>query len=222
MALSRSDTLAAIARLLSTSHLEKAPEFPRHKEFSSMTVVDSLQELTVSCPGLSLHHEKGGHCGVSDHYADRKHAEDHAVSLLARPLEVHNEEKLNQSGSVLPIARSARALLQNIYASFAVLVDSRLRAYTDFLARHAMTLSSHHGSALQAIEEKLAMILATGAQVEVNTLATKFSLCEGTASSSAMLNFGVTMEFAVPRPNGKKEILSISFSTSGKMTGTCR
>ena len=125
MSLTRPDTLATIARLLSTSHLEEEQEFSHPQEFSSMTVVDSLQELTLSCPGLSLHHDKEGHCGVSDRYADRKHSEDHAVSLLARPLEVHNEEKLNQSGSVLPIARSAHALLQNIYASFAVLVDSK-------------------------------------------------------------------------------------------------
>jgi hypothetical protein len=245
MSLNRADAFAAIASLLSTSQLEKESEFHRVQEFSSMTDRDNLREVMVSCPCLSLLHEKEGHLGAaSDHCADRKHVEDHAVSLLARPLleVVLGDEKQLGAEPGLNISRSARTLLQNIYSSFAVLVDSRLHAYTEFLASHARALSSKKyrsnavkdadtpsNTAVRGIEEKLATILATGTQVETDTLVTRFELqeegsddlVEGSTESSAMLSFVVAMDFAVPRPHGKKEVVSVSFSTTGKIAGTC-
>jgi hypothetical protein len=240
VSLPRSNALVEIASLLSTFHLEKELELPRVQEFSSEIEDECGREIMVSCPCLSLHHGKDGHCGASNHCADRKHAEDHAVCLLARPLKVPKEdEEQEEAEPKFIVARSARALVQNIYSSFAVLVDSRLHAYTDFLARHALALKSKkyasdaaeesflNDAAVRGIEEKLAMILATRGQVEADTFVTRFELqTEGMAlldgtKSSAVLNFVVDADFAVPRPHGKKEVVSVSFSTTGTITGTC-
>jgi hypothetical protein len=228
------DALAEMTGLFSTSLSVKEQEFLHAGEMKLVTA-ENLRELGVACPSLSLHHGKEVHFGVSGRSTPRKHAEDHAVNLLSRPLEDLVEMELNETEAMLRIFRSARSLLQNVYSSFAVLVDSRLHAYTDFLSRHALTLSSKkrrpgvseenfsHTAAIEAIEEKLAMIRATGALVEAVNLVTRFELQEeqsSLAEGAAMLNFVVLMDFEIPRPNGKKAVLSVSFATTGTIAGT--
>lgn len=240
MSLSRSNALFEVASLFSAFHFEKELEIPHVQEFSSVIDDDCFRELVVSCPCLSLHHEKDTHRCSSNHCVDRKHAEDHAVCLLARPLKVFREDKKQDiAGPKVVVARTARALVKNIHSSFAVLVDSRLHAYTEFLARHALALTSKkfasdaeeesgiNDATVRGLEEKLTMILATGCQIEADTFGMRFELQKECSDlldctkSSAMLNFAVEMDFLVPRPHGKKEMVPVSFSTTGKVTGMC-
>lgn len=279
------DSLAVIARLLSTSRSDRdGCEFPSLQEFNPATAEDGggnrsggsnsscvpPPEYRVSCPGLSLHHKKlSPHSFIessSDHSADRKLAKGHAINLLARPLESESALRRaeNDRGAddteleaTMPpaIARSARTLLRNFSSSFAVLIDSRLRAYTDFLSRHAMTLlasktnwsartaaastttdadAAEHRvprsvAAARAIEEKLALILAKGAQVAMTAVALRFELPgdvstmfqDESIAAASLLNLVVSMDFVVPRARGSSELqFSVSFSTPGMMTGT--
>lgn len=228
----RTDALAAIADLLSSAFSEKELETPFLKEFSHHGA--SLErEFRVHLPCLTLDHEKEE--GISDGYSNRKHAEERAVCLLARPLQEQEEEGSTPSTR---IARSARSLLHNVYHSFAVLVDSRLHAYTNFLASHALSQSAKIGDnfaddfhnerrAVRGIEEKIVMMLATGAHVAAGALAARFEVTQDEGSTvqegskfSSKIGFVVAMDFGVPRHNGKNEVVTIAFSTTGTITGT--
>lgn len=221
----RSEALATIAKLLSTSLLDTEKD----REISPVTAC-----ARVSVPGLSLKHTKDhGNPSCLSSSQDRQEAEKRAVSLLERPLEELRGTLMLSSNSIA----AAKALLQNVYSAFAVLVDSRLHAYAAFLARHALSLekkqsgksgesSSKKIATVRGIEEKLTTILSTGAQVDADSIVTRFyvedekiSFDDGKSTSSP-LSFTISMDLTIPRPKGKKESVSVTFATSGTITGT--
>ena len=119
------------------------------------------------------------------------------MNLLARPLLVDT----TAAGGIGE--NSAAALLQqNLYSSFAVLVDSRLHAYSAFLARHALSLSDEAEAA--SIREKLSEILVVGSQVAAETMDTRFTTGDGIIDegssplSSATLTLHVTLDVSIP------------------------
>ena len=222
-----SNNLSGIARLLSTSQKEKATA---SQEFHSLSMTGDMRELKVICPSLSLHHKKESHCGGPDHCSDRKHAEDRAVSLLNRPLNIGDDES---DEPLQRIARYALAIRQNIYSAFAVLVESRLRAYADLLKRQVLAISfkkhflQTNGTSASladiAIEEWLAIILKNSAQIKTDAVVTRFDLqgvpyAIGNTTTAAAISFDVALD--IPKQD-HKEAKSISFSTSGKITSTC-
>jgi hypothetical protein len=219
-------TFEVVAKLLSASHLDG--EVPRDQEFSLMTE-GKIEELVVICPALSLHHDKGKF-GVSQKVG-RKLAEDRAVDLLSRPVQLRlGESQIDDTE--LRMSFFGADLLQNIYSSFAVLVDCRLRAYSDLLARHVAKLSikkkrsntdsaglpEYGDNAVRVLGEKLEAMYAIASKVEATAIVTQFTLenIEVDAAVSAMLRFNVTINLKVP---GRDEALLVEFHTPGTMTG---
>lgn len=203
---SRTDAMAELGTHLSSSR----PALEGHQQADLRNGIAKLL-----CPGLSLKHvETEDH----HHFSDRKQAEKYALNMLSRPLEAS-------------VIEAPEALLQNVYASFAVLVDSRLRAYTTFLARHALTLSEeqdhtehlHPQMAVRAVEEKIAAILSIGKRVDANTFYTRFEVqpkakTSGNVSTS-LLCFVAAMDLNIPVNETLHEAVSTSFSTSGSIQG---
>lgn len=118
-----------------------------------------FENAIIQCPCLSLHADLDSSMVSTQHHShhsnDRTQAKDHAIKLLSRPMTyVHGHSPL--SGNTNPMTTSSpsaiiavigRTVQQHVFASFAVLVDRRLHAYTDVLTRHAIVLSSmyqHH------------------------------------------------------------------------------
>jgi hypothetical protein len=219
-------TVEAVAMLLSASHLDA--EIPRDQEFSSMTG-GKMEELDVICPSLSLHHDKEKF-GVSQK-VDRKLAEDRAVDLLSRPVRLRHGE-CQPDDTKLRMSCFGADLLQNIYSSFAVLVDCRLRAYSDLLARHVAKLTikkkrsktddaalpEYGDNAVRVLGEKLEAMYAIASKVEATAIVTQFTLenIELDAAVSAMLRFHVSINLKIP---GIDEAMLVEFHTPGTMTG---
>ena len=115
------------------------------------------ENAIIQCPCLSLHADLESTMVGTKHHPhphsnDRTQAKDHAIKLLSRPMTyVHCHPSLpgNTNPTTTPapsaiIAVIGRTVQQHVFASFAVLVDLRLHAYTDVLTRHAIVLSSMH------------------------------------------------------------------------------
>jgi hypothetical protein len=121
-------------------------------------------------------------------------------------------------------------LLGNVYESFAVLVDSRLRAYSSFLAREGVTaLAKKNPSVvpadLGALEQKIKALLAVGRKVSIHSVSTYFEESqlmeyeERDSRVSFALQFQVHMNLIVPRTSGETERVSVSLSAPGQITG---
>ena len=187
------------------------------KEVSSKRLLfcSTLHEsASFSCPALSLSHKE--HSNI-DH-SNRKHAEDYGVSLLSRPI---------VAGSKDTFAEIPNRLMQNIYQSFAVLVDSRLRAYANFLAKHGLSLvdkNSEGADGIVQVEEKLETLLKLGGDISAASIATKFEVAETIAEADdnvvqLPLQLKVRMNVGIPRPGADKETVPVSFAVPGHITG---
>ncbi len=136
-----------------------------------------------------------------------------------------------------------RRMEQNVFVSFALLVDRRLHAYTNVLTRHANVLASIHDDAVMeeeeedvvnskmlVLHEKKLMIQIKGAQTEAHGLTSNFQLrpyavkhhhVDHTAASSfvvsAPIRYSVTMDLYIPEEcdHGTMKIVPVSFSTDG-------
>ena len=221
------ETLSDIARILSLtpdSHSDTNSHWGERHPCVTRTVREWV------CPGLSLKHGKEwsssdlASSSASDHrYCnDRKQAEEHAVDLLSRPLQGHASPVfaggignviLGEQGN-----RVAQLLQSNIYSSFAVLMDSRLHAYSSVLARHAMSMPDE----VPNIQEKLAEILLIGTRIEADKMSTLF-LPTAFEKDKASLTFQVTMELTIPsdrKGSSKKQTIAVAFETLGSIHGT--
>jgi len=218
--LNREEALAACLQLLSLSG--EADLADSHCNQKNRIMTRSIREWF--CPGLSLKHGKEDSATApsssSEHHHDRKQAEVHAVSLLARPLKNSNaggptvdDDGIGGGGF------AAEQLQKNLYQSFATLVDSRLHAYSAVLARHALSLPEEAST----IQEKLAEILLVGTRVKAEHVSTEFRMMTTTGEGSS-ITFQVGMELSIPsdRKNNSeaKKIVPVSFETSGTIEGT--
>jgi len=229
--MSREEALAAAAQLLSLTRTDHPNS--RLAQKLQRTMTRNIRGWV--CPGLSLKHdakEGGGSSSSSNHssHQDREQAEEHAVNLLARPLLVEAAADTTAAAGIGE--NSARQLQQNLYSSFAVLVDSRLHAYSAFLARHALSLSDEAEAA--SIREKLAEILLVGSQMAAETMDTRFTTGDGiydddddegsSPLSSATLTLHVTLDLSIPSDGSKqskeKKNIPVSFEITGSIQGT--
>jgi hypothetical protein len=212
--LKAADFLKAVANALSKV-LCGETEVRNYGKYEDLPMAD---HVVVTCPSLSLLLEKEhpGWDSSSPHYNDRKLAEDHAVHLLSRPL-------LTNSSSCL--AGTAEALRHNILSSLALLVDSRLNAYSDLLERHAAVASYTTEDMSQwAIREKNLRILSKGAQVEAASFSTLFecddaTIVEDDGAGEASGQLTVSMDLVIPTRSGKATLAAIAFHTSGRIRG---
>lgn len=221
------ETLSAIARMLSLTP-DSHSDTNSHCDERHRSVTPSVHEWV--CPGLSLKHGKEcssldlASSSTSEHrYCyDRKQAEEHAVELLSRPLQCDTNPVLGGIGDVIlgeSGDHAAQLLQSNIYSSFAVLMDSRLHAYSTVLARHALSLPDE----IPNIQEKLAEILLIGTRIEADKMSTQFLLTDG-ENDHAWLTFQVTMELTIPsnrESSSKKQTIAVAFEASGSIHGTC-
>jgi hypothetical protein len=212
----------------------------------------SRNPLRFSCTALSLAHKD--HLDM-DH-SSRKQAEHYAVSLLSRPLIVGGNDDEKAISSVTERANELlggfpctglpevpAVLLRNIYESFAMLVDSRLRAYATFLARHCDTLARSkkknlpYSSAVvgvRNVEQKLGTLLDVGSRIEASSMWTTFEVAEtGTdddeederdgdlkrKSYSLPLRLEAVINLVVPGPSGVADTLSVTQTTTGVISG---
>ena len=221
------ERLCDIARILSLTPNSHSNTNSHWDEERHRSVTRSVHEWV--CPGLSLKHGKA--CSSSDlasssasehrYCYDRKQAEEHAVELLSRPLQYDTNPVLGGIGDVTLRERgdhAAQLLQSNIYSSFAVLMDSRLHAYSTVLARHALSLPEE----VPNIQEKLADILLIGTRIEADKMSTQFLLTDG-KNDHASLTFQVTMELTIPsdrESSSKKQTIAVAFETTGSIHGT--
>ena len=126
-----------------------------------LQLLSDANVTTIQCPSLSLHKTDMDATTKHPPSKDRTQAKDHAIKLLARPMtfvhppphcftnstDAETESLHSPTASIFSLV--GRRIQQNVFASFALLVDCRLHAYTDVLTRHAIVLSSmyhHHDS----------------------------------------------------------------------------
>jgi hypothetical protein len=132
-------------------------------------------------------------------------------------------------------------LLQNIVSSFAVLVDSRLHAYAEFLARHAIAVTSRNvledvKDSVKSIHHKMETIRQVGNQITADAMALRFQMLNDSdknnndksadtsvssvAAATSELNLLVAIDFRIVVGKGIVKTFSIAFSTPGQITGT--
>ncbi|CAB9503348.1 expressed unknown protein [Seminavis robusta] len=186
---------------------------------------------------------------------NRQDVEAHVSNLLSRPILVSNatsscetllegaDDVTNELGEfiVSKVSEVPTLMLQNFFNSFTTLMNSRLRAYASFLARHGLSLleNSPTGAAAAAdkvdegivgVEQKLETMLEIGRRVSTNSVATSFrankeqakSIVDetGTLQLSMPLVMDASIDISLPRPSGgHHELVTVSFRANGNITG---
>ena len=195
-----------------------------------------------SFPSLSLQESPGNfHRGI---FTSRGDVESHVESLLSRPILLGKQEDLAEDPDsdsldefvVENLNEVPKLMLSNFCASFSTLMNSRLRAYASFLARHALTLASEHeDEGVVGIEQKLETMLGIGSQITVTAvsseLKTEIRLEQKPEEATVEDNMTyqeslpVTMEICIQislphaRQGGGSESMTASFQSSGKICG---
>jgi predicted peroxiredoxin len=201
------------------------------EDIMSMLQKEGLK--TLSCPALSLKHDReenplnGLENTPSTDVRSRKQVQGNAAALLAREMRSSEDASENTNG----IVAVTSALCGNVYESFAVLVDSRLRAYSNFLALQGISLArkdpSFAPADLKALEQKIEALLAAGRKISVDSVSTHFEESrlmedddvESAPRVSLPLIFQVQINLIVPRSGGDTEKVSVSLSAPGQITG---
>jgi hypothetical protein len=218
---------------------------PRENDIVSAMLQNEVL-TSLSCPALSLKHdrEESALNGVdktssstTSHVQTRNQVQGNAAALLARQIRIGREDASSSddsspNGFSSSLSKIPGMLLGNVYESFAVLVDSRLRAYSNFLARQGVSQAKKNPLLvpvdLKALELKIEALLAAGRKVSVHSVSTHFeeetrlmedeeSDCD--SSVSFCFQFRVQMKLIVPGPSGETETVSVSLSAPGHIIG---
>ena len=218
------EVLRAVCGLLGCSRTEHPESQSSSSPEEGQPVIDTARIsscISLACPSLSLKHEPS----AKPRAKLRAQAEEHAVALLSRPLQLHVSAQGNCS---LEEEAVPELLLQNVYESFAKLVHSRLRAYSSLIARHGMTLGEKELKAA-GIEEKLERLFQVAGAINAEEMVTRFD-CEevagvdidgnGTAnSSSAPLTLRIALDLVLPSRSGGGQIVKVGVSCPGEIKG---
>ena len=118
--------------------------------------------ISLECPSLSLRHL--GHLNIGEN--SRVQAEQESAALLARPFTIEVNPQPTENGSIR-IDDLPKALMNNMYESFAILVDSRLRVYSKIFLRHLTSLVSKRADAFGILQmgQKLETLHDIGGQI---------------------------------------------------------
>lgn len=214
-----------------------------------------------SFPSLSLEESPGNyHAGV---FRDRSDVESHVESLLARPILLgkpqaeENKKTTSDKGEdpeddsldeffANSVQEVPKLMLGNFCTSFNTLMNSRLRAYANFLARHALShvrcsKTDTEIEGVVSIERKLETMMGIGHQVSAASISSDFSVelhkysesledtdtdedtAQTTFQASMPLKMNISINIALPHVemegNQGDETLKVNFETSGKIFG---
>jgi hypothetical protein len=243
------DSLSLLLRLLGASSVESECQGIRplpdtlggetREGMVSMLKKEGLK--TLSCPALSLKHDQeeipfdGIHETASTDARSRKQVQGNAAALLAREIRSSQEEAFENTSGIVTVttalSKIPETLLGNVYESFAILVDSRLRAYSNFLALQGVTLArtdpSFTPADLRALEQKIDALLIAGSKIAVDSVSTHFEETriledddeQRTSCVSLPFLFRVQINLIVPRTSGETERVNVSLSAPGQITG---
>jgi len=169
-------------------------------------------------PGLSLRHE--GHLKMDQIGRDRAQVE--AASLLARPVLVQIKSSEFRMED-LPLV-----LMNNLYESFAILVDSRLHVYGRVFLRHLRSLVSKRADAygIMQMGQKLETLHDIGGQITARAMGIQVELIDQDIEEVASgvfqqpITLDASMELHVPSPTGSDRTLVVHHKGRGFIKGT--
>ncbi len=136
-------------------------------------------KIVIACPSLSLQHEHVESKSMGLRSRSREQVAGHAASLMAR---TENITVAYSHGKFTVCNDKEKELLENLYQSFAILVHSRVRAYTTMIARHCTTLSEKLASSNKHVETrkryigKLDRLLNAAHAIHLDKMATTFEV----------------------------------------------
>jgi hypothetical protein len=244
------DSLSLLVRLLGASSVENERQGIRplpdtlgeetREGMVSMLKKEGLK--TLSCPALSLKHDHeeipfdGIHETSSTDARSRQQVQGNAAALLAREIRSSEEEAFENTKGIVTVtsalSKIPETLLGNVYESFSILVDSRLRAYSNFLALQGVTLAKSDPSFtptdLRALEQKIEALLIAGSKISVDSVSTHFEETrileddddeQSISGLSLPFLFRVQINLIVPRTSGETERVNVSLSAPGQITG---
>ena len=180
-------------------------------------------------------------------FHDKEGVEAHVASLLARPvlvshgpgemrLATDDESEDDESFEFMEanITKIPSLLQQNLILSFSTLMQSRLRAYGTFLARHGLSLAKSKSmreleEGVAGVTQKLETMLEIGNLVSLGDVVTSFvahseKVCtslEGDDDLKVSLPLCMRTSIRVFLPKGEQEVesLSLDIEASGTITG---
>ncbi|GAX11812.1 hypothetical protein FisN_7Lh200 [Fistulifera solaris] len=179
------------------------------KEASSFDSEIASVKIVVACPSLSLQHEHVEYKSVGLGSRSREQVAGHAASLMAR---TENITVGFSHGKFTVYNDKEKELLENLYQSFAILVHSRVRAYTTMIARHCTTLSEKLASSNKHVETrkryigKLDRLLNAAHAIHLDQMAMTFeveNLDLDADDSVAPLSFGFQIDLDLPASNAQ-------------------
>ena len=191
-----------------------------------------------SFPSLSLEETPGNyHTGV---FMSRRDVESHIESLLSRPILLGPQPADEPVGDSLDeffverLEDVPKVMMANFATSFSTLMNSRLRAYATFLARHAISIAqcSEEMDRVVGIERKLETMLAIGSQVCATRVSSSFEIDpkgaqtvegdEGEASQVAVplkANLCVYIQLPHVKEADGNELMNVSLHVNGRLSG---
>ena len=176
----------------------------------------------IECPGFCLRHE--GHLNMDR--STRIQAQLEAASLLTRPLRVEVDPIEKGAGSIR-IEDLPKILMNNIYESFAILVDSRLRVYAKVFFRHLTCLMSKQADAFGVLQmgQKLDTLHDIGGHITAQSMQMHFELEDEDPEEVApgifqkAFRLEASMELHVPSPTGQNRTFAVRHQASGLFQG---
>jgi hypothetical protein len=213
-----------------------------NKEDSPLLVREEEDDCDFSSfPSLSLEETPGNyHTGV---FMSRGDVESHIESLLARPILLGQLPADELEGDSLDeffvesLEDVPKVMMSNFGTSFSTLMNSRLRAYATFLARHALSLAqcSDELEPVTSIEHKLQTMLDIGSQVRTVQVSSEFAVdlegaetvaCDGDEATQVSLPIKAKLCVHIALPHVKEvdgnELMTVSLQVHGKVCGESR
>ena len=181
------------------------------------------QITSLQCPGLSLRHF--GHLNIGK--SSRVQAEHESAALLARPITVQIDPSHEADDSSISIEDLPRALMNNIYESFAILVDSRLRVYSKIFLRHLASLVAKQADAFGILQmgQKLETLHDIGGQITAVSVKVDAELDNTDVDEVSpgvfkqAFRLDAVMELDVPSPTGPSRTFAVRQNARGYLTG---
>lgn len=163
----------------------------RHRFILLLGGTGMCEKFEFSAPALSLIHEEG----LQFNHENRNEAESSAFQLLSRNIGFEVE---SCQGAYEKLVDVSDVFLTNASESFAILVDSHLRANARFLSKHGR-LSTNNERRFELVNRKLHTLLELGNRVIVSHVETKVDILDsddlfGNAEDSGSLCSGVLFQ----------------------------
>lgn len=181
-------------------------------------------KISVACPSLSLQHEHIENKTMGPR--SREQVAIHAASLMARR---ENFTVTYSQGKFIVCDNKEKELLENLYQSFAILVHSRVRAYTSVIARHCTKLAekddssaTHERTTQKCIGKKLDRLLNAAHAIHLDQMGTVFeveSLDIDGDDSRFPLAFGFEIDLGLPASNEQTTAYKMAINIPGEVNG---